>query len=106
MPATTDVEGSVLKGARKECYQAKDEFYQCMVEQGIDFTTSTPVPAACKQRRQQFEAACRASWVHHFDRLRDKEVLLVQTLHSNINRTTDKTGRLAGEPQPAEKQHS
>ena len=52
------------------------------------------------------EAVSAPSQVQHFDKLHEKEVRLVQTLHSNINQTKSKTGRLAGEPQPTEEQHS
>ena len=40
--------------------------------------------------------------VKHFDALRDKEVRLLQTLHSNINKSASAAvGTLAGKPDPA-----
>ena len=43
--------------------QAKDAFFSCVTEQGVDFSVGAPVPQPCLEQRKAFEAACRASWV-------------------------------------------
>jgi hypothetical protein len=49
--------------------QARDSFFECVEAAGVSFTVEAPVPAKCKEARAAYEAACKASWVKHFDLL-------------------------------------
>ncbi|KAK9839979.1 hypothetical protein WJX74_001425 [Apatococcus lobatus] len=94
------VEAQVLKQARQDCYQAKDSFYSCLDSTGKPFTAGT-APEGCQKQRSDFEAACKSSWVSHFDKLKDKDTRLIQTLHKNINTSASKgqlKGQLSGQP--------
>lgn len=53
----------VTKSARQVCYAARDAFFSCVRESGVDFTPGTPAPPKCKAARARFEADCLASWV-------------------------------------------
>jgi hypothetical protein len=55
---------------------------------GQTFTLDTPVPSQCKRERAAYEAACKASWVKHFDLLHDKRLRYLQTLRQNIAKQT------------------
>lgn len=68
--------------------QARDAYYKCVEEAGVTFTTETPPPSACKAARAEYEAACKASWVRHFDVLQDKRLRYLQTLRTNIAKQT------------------
>lgn len=68
--------------------QARDAYYKCVEEAGVTFTAETPPPPACKAARAAYEAACKASWVRHFDVLQDKRLRYLQTLRSNIAKQT------------------
>ncbi len=69
--------------------QARDAYFKCVEEQGVTFTAETPPPPACKAARGAYEAACKASWVRHFDVLQDKRLRrYLQTLRSNIAKQT------------------
>ncbi len=52
-----------LEPARYRDMQARDAFYACVREQGVEFAPGTKPPARCTRLRQQFEGACPASWV-------------------------------------------
>lgn len=58
------------------------------------------VPSQCRAARTGFEQACRASWVKHFDSLRDKRLRYLQTIQRNI-RAQEATalGSIAGQEQ-------
>lgn len=49
--------------------QARDSFFECVEAAGVTFTVDTAVPAKCKEARAAYVAACKASWVKHFDLL-------------------------------------
>lgn len=54
----------------------------------------------CRQQRKDFEAACKASWVKHFDVSHDKELRVLKTLRTNINNSEGNAlGGLAGKDQ-------
>lgn len=90
--------GVVLRSARERCYKARDAFYACCEDAEAPFSVDTAPPKQCRSTRKAYEAACQASWVKHFDRLKDKEVRVVRVLHDNINKRADKArGGLAGE---------
>ena len=77
--------------------QARDEFYQCVEAAGAAFVLDSPVPSQCRQARAAYEAACKSSWVRHFDVLEDKKSRYLQTLRSNIAKQTQSgLGSLAG----------
>lgn len=58
------------------------------------------VPGQCAAARRAYEAACSASWVKHFDGLRDKRLRYLQTLQHNISvQASSATGVLAGKEQ-------
>lgn len=82
------VDKSVLKSGREKCWQARDAYYQCVEDAGVTFTAETPAPPACKAARAAYQAACKASWVKHFDVLHDKRLRYLQTLRTNIARQT------------------
>lgn len=68
--------------------QARDAFYKCVEDAGVTYTVDTPTPAQCKAARAAYEAACKASWVKHFDLLQDKRLRYLQTLRTNIAKQT------------------
>eukprot|EP00873_Tetraselmis_striata_P029602 jgi/Tetstr1/449866/TSEL_036925.t1 len=77
---------------------ARDAFYACCEDAGAPFSADSAPPKQCRSTRKAYEAACKASWVKHFDRLKDKEVRVVRVLHDNINqRSAQARGGLAGE---------
>ncbi|KAL4430693.1 hypothetical protein ABPG75_005949 [Micractinium tetrahymenae] len=86
--AEAAVDTSVLKTAREKCWQARDAYYKCVEDAGVTFTAETPPPPACKAARAAYEAACKASWVRHFDVLQDKRLRYLQTLRTNIAKQT------------------
>lgn len=96
MPGT---DSAVLREARQRCHKARDEFFSCIEASGEAFVLGGPPPASCKKQRQAFEAACKASWVQHFDKIHDKKLRLLQTLQQNIGRTSGGLGSVQGEPQ-------
>ena len=68
--------------------QARDAFYKCVEDAGVIYTVETPTPAQCKAARAAYEAACKASWVRHFDVLQDKRLRYLQALRTNIAKQT------------------
>lgn len=82
------VETAVLRSGREKCWQARDAFYKCVEDAGVTYTVETPTPAQCKAARAAYEAACKASWVKHFDLLQDKRLRYLQTLRTNIAKQT------------------
>ncbi len=44
------------------CVQARNNFYKCVRDLGIDFT-GKEVPDKCKEQRAAFEQTCLPSWV-------------------------------------------
>ncbi|GLC36517.1 hypothetical protein PLESTB_000157000 [Pleodorina starrii] len=89
--------GLLSRTARKACHAARDAFYSCVREQGADFVPGAPIPAKCKQLRQQFEGACPGSWLKHFDELQEANVRRAKYLAATINRAADKAaGSLTG----------
>mmetsp|Transcript_1595 Transcript_1595/g.4720 ORF Transcript_1595/g.4720 Transcript_1595/m.4720 type:complete len:106 (-) Transcript_1595:1153-1470(-) len=78
--AQEPVEISVLKGSREACYKARDRFFACIQSSGLEYTSEVTVPSRCSRTRRAYEDACRNSWVHHFDLLKDKETKHYQRL--------------------------
>lgn len=68
--------------------QARDAFYKCVEDAGVTYTVESPVPSQCKATRAAYEAACKRSWVRHFDVLQDKRLRYLQTLRTNIAKQT------------------
>eukprot|EP00891_Asterochloris_glomerata_P001997 jgi/Astpho2/1997/Aster-x1054 len=95
------VDTSVLRELRQACHQAKDVYFGCLDKHLPSIKAEGPaVPRACKQQRLDFEAACKSSWVKHFDALRDKRLQTLQKLQATISRTGQKAaGSIAGEQQ-------
>lgn len=64
----------VLAEGRGKCYTARDAFFACLdQQQGQEVPTEIGragllYPRTCKDARRKYEAACRSTWVHHFDR--------------------------------------
>lgn len=54
----------------------------------MTYTVEGAVPAACRPARAAYEAACKRSWVRHFDLLHDKRLRYLQTLRTNIAKQT------------------
>ena len=52
------------------------------------YTVEAAVPSQCRAARAAYQAACKASWVRHFDVLQDKRLRYLQTLRSNIAKQT------------------
>jgi cytochrome c oxidase assembly factor 6 len=73
MPEQQPVDTSVLKQSRQACHQARNAFFACIEGLGLEFALDLPVPDRCSGTRAAYEAACRDSWVTHFDTLHDKE---------------------------------
>ncbi|GIL87700.1 hypothetical protein Vretifemale_15742 [Volvox reticuliferus] len=87
----------VSKVARKNCHAARDAFYSCAREQGVDFVPGAQIPARCKLLRQQFEGACPLSWTKHFDQLQEADIRRAKYLAAAINRAADTAaGSLTG----------
>ncbi|EFJ48969.1 hypothetical protein VOLCADRAFT_104508 [Volvox carteri f. nagariensis] len=85
------------KAARKTCHAARDAFYSCVREQGVDFAPGAQIPLKCKLQRTQFEDACPASWLKHFDELQEANARRAKYLAATINRAADKAaGSLSG----------
>lgn len=49
------------KNERKACWEARDQFWECMRKSGEDANK-------CKVTRESFQSLCPATWVDHFDR--------------------------------------
>jgi len=49
---------------RKKCWAARDEFWQCLVDNNED-------ASKCAKLRTQYEGSCTKTWVKYFDRRRD-----------------------------------
>lgn len=93
------VDKAVLKSGREKCWQARDAFYKCVEDAGVTYTVEGPVPSKCREARAAFEAACKGSWVRHFDLLHDKRLRYLQTLRTNIAKQTQTgTGSQQGKP--------
>lgn len=45
--------------------QARDSYYKCLLDLGIDIKSSGPVPPQCKALRNTFEKSCLSSWVRN-----------------------------------------
>jgi len=77
--------------------KARDEFYKCVADAGVVFSLDGPIPKDCLKQRSAYEAACKASWVRHFDISQDKELRILKTLRNNINSAAPTaTGGLQG----------
>ncbi|GAX75064.1 hypothetical protein CEUSTIGMA_g2508.t1 [Chlamydomonas eustigma] len=88
------------KNTRSLCYRARDNFYKCVEDLGIDFKPGSPVPSQCKVLRQTFENSCLSSWVEHFDQQREAEARKSKFLHRVINSKKEElAGGLTGKPQ-------
>lgn len=51
------------RSTRNPRSQARDSFYQCVREQGREYTPGSEVPAKCTALRNAFLKSCPASWV-------------------------------------------
>lgn len=58
------------KTKRKECWDARDRFFECLTANNIDNSTDPKekgrVELSCGGLLKEFEGACVASWVKHF----------------------------------------
>lgn len=101
MPADSNTSPAPLsKEARKSCHSARDAFYACVREQGVEFAPGTKPPARCTSLRQQFEGACPASWVKHFDDLQEANIRRAKYLAATIGRASgNAAGSLEGKAQ-------
>jgi hypothetical protein len=52
---------------REACYAARDTFYQCVADKGID---------ACAATVRAYEDACPGSWRGFFDKQRERQMVL------------------------------
>ena len=43
--------------------QARDSFYKCVLDLGLDYKPKAPVPTQCQSLRKDFEKSCLTSWV-------------------------------------------
>lgn len=43
--------------------QFRDAFYDCIERQGESFIPGTAVPGPCRKHREEYEKACKSSWV-------------------------------------------
>lgn len=68
------VETSVLKESRTACHKARDDFFNCIEDCSLEYSTDIEVPNRCHKARKAYEELCLDSWVNHFDVLKDKEV--------------------------------
>ncbi|KXZ46108.1 hypothetical protein GPECTOR_47g385 [Gonium pectorale] len=88
------------KSERKACHLARDAFYACTREQGVDFVPGAAVPLKCLDLRKKFTESCPASWVKHFDELQEANARRAKYLAATINRAADTAaGSLTGKPQ-------
>eukprot|EP00877_Chromochloris_zofingiensis_P004426 jgi/Chrzof1/13985/Cz08g20060.t1 len=93
-------EPTVLRTGRKECYQARDSFYQCVKECGYIYAPGAPVPDKCRNLRAKFETACLPSWVKHFDLLQKDQARAAKNLYNVIDKqAAEAAGNLAGAAQ-------
>jgi hypothetical protein len=79
--------------------KARDRFYKCVSNQGVDFKPSAPIPAPCVHLRAAFEASCLKSWVQHFDETATIEARRARLLSKSINEqesSNKAAGSLAG----------
>lgn len=53
------------KAERIKCYSARDEYWNCMDQQGENSDT---IETACANFKKLFEQNCPAQWVTHFER--------------------------------------
>ncbi|XP_069460285.1 cytochrome c oxidase assembly factor 6 homolog [Ambystoma mexicanum] len=49
---------------RKVCWGARDKYWQCLDENGDDFTK-------CQRLQSFFESSCPQQWVKYFEKRRD-----------------------------------
>lgn len=63
------------KAARQACWNARDEYWQCLDKIAPTYSTTSgeDAPKECKQLRKLFESGCPNQWVNHFNRKRSYE---------------------------------
>lgn len=88
-----------LKSARTACYAARDAYYECL--DSCKDTSLREADAAtqsdrCAHLREAYTGACQASWVTHFDRLREKENRVYQRIQASIQASGKREGTLGG----------
>lgn len=58
------------KFKRKECWDSRDKFFECLTKNGIDNSMDpkekSKVDLNCGDLLKEFEGKCVASWVKHF----------------------------------------
>ena len=52
---------------REQCYTARDDYFQCVSENGLD---------ACKEKLVFYGDSCPKSWKDFFDRQRERQLVL------------------------------
>lgn len=89
--------GATSKESRRKCHQARDTFYACVQQQGLEFAPGVAVPPSCSALRKQFQASCPASWVHHFDEQQEASARRAKYLATVINQQAETArGSLSG----------
>lgn len=97
--STAEASGSVqtTKTGRSSCYKARDVFYQCVRETGVNFSRSGAIPVKCQKIRILYENSCLASWVRHFDEQQEKDTREAKRLQASIQqRAKTAAGSLEG----------
>lgn len=63
------------KAARKQCWDARDKYWQCLDKYAPDYsaTSGQEGPKDCAKLRKLYESGCPSQWVKHFDRKRTYE---------------------------------
>mmetsp|Transcript_17940 Transcript_17940/g.32755 ORF Transcript_17940/g.32755 Transcript_17940/m.32755 type:complete len:99 (-) Transcript_17940:404-700(-) len=90
-------ESSISKSGRAVCYLARDNFYKCCREQGVDWMPETKIPSKCSALRKEFQKKCLASWVTHFDSQQEANVRKARAMSMLINNSaSNAAGGLAG----------
>uniref|UniRef100_A0A7S0Y8L8 Cytochrome c oxidase assembly factor 6 homolog n=1 Tax=Polytomella parva TaxID=51329 RepID=A0A7S0Y8L8_9CHLO len=85
------------KKGRAVCYKARDGFFSCCLEQGVDWEPGMPIPSKCKEKRKSFEDNCLSSWVTYFDSQQEATVRKAKTMSILISENYNTSaGGLAG----------
>lgn len=71
------------KADRRICWEARDDFQKCFMENGENLE-------ACKALRTIFEEKCPNSWVKHFDRKFDYEKFKSELYQSGYKKVDQK----------------
>jgi hypothetical protein len=66
---------------REKCYTARDEYHQCLNQNGASAKVCEPLKAT-------LEAACPSSWITYFNQQRERQTMLEMQADISRQRTS------------------